>query len=79
VPHYPEKTLDHLQHFLEPHPNLASPDARKPQMLEHLIAQQADAASAAANFYAAAHRPGCTFGNTPEGRNGKGASFRYEE
>ena len=79
VPLYPEKTFDHLRHLLEPHPNLASSDTRKPQMLEHLIVQQADAASAAANVYAAAHRPGCSFGVTPQSGQGKGVNFRYEE
>ena len=48
-------------------------------MLEHLIVQQADTASAAANVYAGAHRPGCSFGIAPESRNGKGVNFRYEE
>ena len=78
VPIYPEKTFDHLRHLLEPHPNLTSPDTRKPQMLEHLIVQQADAASAAANVYGAAHRPGCSFGIAPGSSTGKGANFRYE-
>ena len=79
VPLYPEKTFDHLRHLLEPHPNSTTPDTRKPQMLEHLIVQQADAASAAANVYAAAHRPGCSFGIAPESKNGKSANFRYEK
>jgi len=48
-------------------------------MLEHLIVQQADAASAAANVYATAHRPGCSFGMAPESKNGKSANFRYEK
>ena len=48
-------------------------------MVEYLIVHQADAASAAANIYAAAHRPGCSFGITPESRNGSGVNFRYEE
>ncbi len=78
VPLYPEKTFDHLRHLLEPHPNITTLDTRKPQMLEHLIVQQADAASAAANVYAAAHHPGCSFGIAPESKNGKGANFRYE-
>jgi 3'-5' exoribonuclease len=79
VPLYPEKTFDHLRHLLEPHPNLASSDTRKAQMLEHLIVQQADAASAAANVYGAAHRPGSSFGIAPESGNGKGVNFRYEK
>ena len=62
VPLYPEKTFDHLRRLLEPHPNLASPDTRKPQLLEHLIVQQADVASAAAYVYRVAHRPGWSFG-----------------
>jgi 3'-5' exoribonuclease len=79
VPLYPEKTFDHLRHLLEPHPNSTTPDTRKPQMLEHLIVQQADAASAASNIYVAAHRPGCSFGVAPQSGQGKGANFRYEE
>ena len=79
VPLYQEKTFDHLRHLLEPHPHLTSPDTRKPQMLEHLIVQQADAASAAANVYAAAHRSECSFGIAPESSNGKEANFRYEK
>lgn len=78
VPLYPEKTFDHLRHLLEPHPNSTTPDTRKPQMLEHLIVQQADAASAASNVYVAAHRPGSSFGIAPESGNGKGVNFRYE-
>jgi hypothetical protein len=39
---------------------------------------QADAASAAANVYAAAHRLGCSFGVAPQSGQGKGANFRYE-
>lgn len=79
VPLYPEKTFDHLRHLLEPHPNLTSPDTRKSQMLEHLIVQQADAASAASNVYAAAHHPGRSFGIVPKYRNGNTLNFRYEE
>lgn len=75
VPLYPEKTFDHLRRLLEPHPNLTLSDTRKPQMLEHLIVQQADTASAAANVYAAAHRPGHSFGVRLSPKMEKGWAF----
>ena len=78
VPLYPERTFDHLRHLLEPHPNLASSDTRKPQMLEHLIVQQADAASAASNVYAAARRPGYSFGAALQPNDWQSVNFRYE-
>jgi len=79
VPLYPEKTFDHLRHLLEPHPHASTSDTRKPQMQEHLIVSQADITSAAANVFAKAHRPGCSFGIAPDSKYAKGVNFRYEQ
>ena len=79
VQSYPSKTFDHLRHLLEACVGTNSSNLRKPQMLEHLIIQQADAASAAANIYSASHRSGQSYGNALVLNSGRSLIFRYEK
>ena len=74
LPSYPVTSFDNLRHLMEATVNSGSSGFRPPQMLEHLLVSNADSASAAANLYAAAHKPGQSWGIAP----GKNLNFRYE-
>ena len=78
APNYPEATFDNLRHLLEASLADDACGVRKAQMLEHLIVNQADTASAAANVYAAAFIRGQSFGIAPDRKIGKDLNFRYE-
>ena len=74
LPSYPVASFDNLRHLMEATVNSGSSGFRPPQMLEHLLVSNADSASAAANLYARAYRPGQSWGMAPD----KSLNFRYE-
>ena len=74
LPSYPVTSFDNLRHLMEASVNSDSSGSRPPQMLEHLLVSNADSASAAANVYARAYKPGQSWGVNPIGI----PNFRYE-